>query len=100
MAREPCVYILASGRYGTIYVGVTSDLMGRLCQHRTGAVRGFTSRYGVLRLVHVEMFDDMYAAISREKQLKAWRRDWKCNWIERENREWVDLGVGLGFDPL
>jgi putative endonuclease len=100
MAREPCVYILASGRYGTIYFGVTSDLMGRLYRHRTGAIRGFTSKYGVLRLVHVEMFDDMYAAISREKQLKAWRRSWKIALIEEENPLWEDLAIGLGFDPL
>ncbi|HMG45852.1 MAG TPA: GIY-YIG nuclease family protein [Allosphingosinicella sp.] len=100
MAREPCVYILASGRYGTIYVGVTSDLMGRLCQHRSGAIPGFTSKYRVLRLVHVEMFDDMYAAISREKQLKAWRRSWKIALIEEGNPLWEDLAIGLGFDPL
>ena len=75
--REPCVYILASGRHGTIYIGVTSDLMARLHQHRTGSVPGFTRRYDVKRLVHFEMADTMDAAIAREKQLKAWRRDWR-----------------------
>ena len=100
MAGQPCVYILASGRYGTIHIGVTSDLMGRLYQHRTGAIRGFTSRYRVLRLVHFEMFDEMYAAISRERQLKAWRRSWKIALIEEVNPFWEDRAIGLGFDPL
>lgn len=100
MAREPCVYILASRRYGTIYTGVTSDLMARLHQHRTAAKPGFTSKYAVWRLVRFEMFDDMYAAISREKQLKAWRRAWKIALIEENNPFWEDRAIELGFDPL
>ena len=100
MERQPCVYILASGRHGTIYIGVTSDLMGRLFQHRTKATRGFTARYGVARLVYFEMAETMEAAIAREKQLKAWKRDWKIALIERDNPHWEDLAVGLGFDPL
>ena len=100
MSKQPCVYILASRRHGTIYIGVTSDLMARLDQHRTGAVPGFTSKYDVGRLVHFEMYDDMYTAISREKQLKAWRRAWKIALIEKDNPDWVDLAVGLGFEPL
>jgi putative endonuclease len=100
MERQPCVYILASRKHGTIYIGVTSDLMGRLYQHRTKATRGFTARYGVARLVYYEMAETMEAAITREKQLKAWRRDWKIALIERENPHWEDLAVGLGFEPL
>jgi putative endonuclease len=98
--RVPCVYILASDHYGTIYIGVTSDLIGRLWQHRNGAVPGFTSRYGVYRLVHFEMFNDMDSAIAREKQLKRWHRQWKLNLIDAENPEWRDLAVGLGFEPI
>jgi putative endonuclease len=100
MERQPCVYILASGRHGTLYVGVTSDLMGRLHQHRTGATPGFTSQYGVHRLVHFEVAETMEAAIAREKQLKTWRREWKTNLIERENPFWEDLAITLGFPPL
>ena len=97
--RQPCVYILASGKHGTLYIGVTSNLMARLHQHREGLIEGFTSRYGVDRLVRFEMFDDMANAITREKQLKKWNRDWKLNLIESDNPEWVDLAVSLGFAP-
>src|SRR5690242_4526894 len=96
MSEQPCVYILASRRNGTIYIGVTSDLMARLHQHRTGAVPGFTSEHRVWRLVHFELFDDMYTAISREKQLKAWRRAWKVALIEETNPFWEDRAVELG----
>jgi putative endonuclease len=98
--RNPCVYILASGHYGTLYIGVTSDLMGRLWQHRNNAIPGFTSRYGVYRLVYFEMYDDMDRAIAREKQLKRWHRPWKINLINRANPDWHDLAVGLGFEPM
>ena len=98
--RNPCVYILASGHHGTLYIGVTSDLIARLWQHRNNALPGFTSRYGVCRLVHFEMFGDMEHAIAREKQLKNWRRQWKINLINAENPEWRDLAVGLGFEPM
>ena len=100
MSREPCVYILASRRHGTIYIGVTSDLMARMHQHRTRAIQGFTSEYEVWRLVHFELFDDMYAAISREKQLKAWRRAWKVALIEESNPFWEDRAVEFGFEPV
>ena len=100
MERQPCVYILTSGRHGTVYVGVTSDPMQRMHQRRSGAVPGFTSRYDVKRLVHFEMFEDMLAAIAREKQLKAWRRDWKIELIEDGNPTWADLAVEWGFEPL
>ena len=98
--KQPCAYILASKPFGTLYIGVTSDLVARLWQHREGAIEGFTKRYAVHRLVHFEMFDTMEAAIRREKQLKNWRRDWKLNLISRENPDWRDLAIGLGFDPL
>ena len=98
--RQPCVYILASQPRGTLYIGVTSDLTARLWQHREEALPGFTSRYGVKRLVWFEMRGDMEAAILREKQLKRWHRQWKINLIEATNPHWADLAVGLGFDPL
>jgi len=98
--RQPCTYILASKAYGTLYIGVTSDLVARLQQHRTNAVSGFTSRYGVHRLVRFEMFGDMASAIAREKQLKRWHRQWKINLIESENPDWHDLAPGLGLPPI
>ncbi len=99
MSKQPCVYILVSGRIGTIYAGVTSDLTARLYQHREGSIPGSTSRYGVVRLVRYEMFEDMPSAIAREKQLKRWHREWKLNLIESDNPGWSDLAIGLGFPP-
>jgi len=98
--KQPCVYILASSKHGTLYIGVTSNLIARLHQHREGLIEGFTSRYGVTRLVWFEMLATMKEAIAREKALKKWNRDWKLNLIERTNLEWVDLAPGLGFGPL
>ena len=95
MEKQPCVYILASERHGTLYVGVTSNLVSRLYQHRTGIVPGFTSRYGVHLLVRYELFGTMEHAILREKQLKRWHRQWKINLIESENPDWVDLAHAL-----
>ena len=100
MDRQPCVYILASGYNGTLYVGVTSNLIGRLMQHRAGVPDSFTTRYGVTRLVYFEMADTMDAAIAREKQLKRYRRDWKRNLIEHANLMWNDLAVSFGLPPL
>jgi putative endonuclease len=97
---EPCVYILASRRHGTLYIGVTSDLMGRIQQHRSGASKGFTFRHGVHRLVHFEMLERMELAIAREKQLKNWRRAWKISLIEKHNPFWEDRAVELGFETL
>ncbi|WJY17469.1 GIY-YIG nuclease family protein [Alteriqipengyuania flavescens] len=99
-ARDPIVYILASRPYGTLYIGVTSDLVRRLHLHRTRASPGFTSKYGVNRLVRFEQFGDMERAILREKQLKRWHRQWKINLIESENPDWHDLAPGLGFEPI
>ena len=98
--RVPCVYILASRHYGTLYIGVTSDLIGRMWQHRNDALPGFTSRHAVHRLVHFEVFGDMIGAIAREKQLKRWHRQWKINLIEAGNPHWADLAVSLGLPPL
>lgn len=98
--KQPCVYILASQSHGTLYIGVTSDLLGRLHQHRNGTFEGFSKRYSVLRLVRFELFDDMALAIAREKQLKNWHRRWKINLIESENPQWVDLAVNLGLPPI
>lgn len=98
--RLPCVYILASKPYGTLYIGVTSNLVGRLWQHRNDALPGFTSQYGVHMLVHYELFAEMEPAILREKQLKRWHRQWKINLINDSNPHWVDLAVGLGLPPL
>ena len=98
--KQPCVYILASGVLGTIYIGVTANLVARLHQHRTGSVPGFASRYGAIRLVRYELFLDMPTAIAREKQLKRWHRDWKIELIRSENPDWVDLAVGLGLAPV
>lgn len=98
--RVPCVYIMASAFNATLYTGVTSDLMARIAQHRSSAFAGFTSRYGVKRLVYFESAATMEAAIGREKQIKRRRRDWKRNLIERQNPMWNDLAVGFGFPPL
>jgi putative endonuclease len=98
--RQPCVYILASYARGTLYIGVTSNLIRRLWQHREHARPGFTADYGVHLLVHFEMFADMERAIGREKQLKRWHRGWKLNLIEEANPHWADLAVGLGLPPV
>ena len=92
--KHPCVYILASKPYGTIYVGVTSDLAHRMAQHDQGLIEGFTKKCGVKVLVYYEMHDTLDAAITREKQLKRWRREWKYRLIEQMNPDWRNL-----FDP-
>ncbi|VXC65481.1 GIY-YIG nuclease family protein [Sphingomonas sp. AX6] len=98
--RVPCVYMLASGFNGTLYVGVTSDLIARVVQHRDGNHGGFTKRYAVHWLVWFEIAATMEAAIAREKQVKRYRREWKRNLIERDNPAWNDLAEGLGLEPL
>jgi putative endonuclease len=87
----PCVYILASRRNGTLYVGVTSDPVRRIWEHREGIVPGFTKRYGVKTLVYYELHATMDAAITREKQIKEWQRAWKLALIEERNPDWSDL---------
>lgn len=88
---QPAVYILASQRNGTLYIGVTSNLVQRIWQHRNDLVEGFTEKYGVHGLVYVELLDDMLSAITREKQLKKWNRAWKLALIEKQNPTWQDL---------
>ena len=85
------VYMLASKRNGTLYVGVTSDLAGRTGQHRDALVDGFTKKYGVHKLVWFEEFADVHDAILREKRIKKWRRAWKLELIEKSNSDWNDL---------
>jgi putative endonuclease len=89
--KEPFVYILASKENGTLYIGVTSNLVQRAWQHRTGLFSGFVRKYGVHNLVYFEPHVMMDAAIIREKQLKKWNRAWKIRLIERKNPEWQDL---------
>jgi putative endonuclease len=94
--KQPAVYILASKRNGTLYIGVTSNLASRIEGHRAGLVGGFTEKYGVKTLVYFELHADMYEAISREKRLKKWSRAWKVELIERGNPEWRDLSDQTG----
>ena len=93
MSKTYFVYILASRRNGTLYIGVTSDLPRRMEQHKTLAVAGFTRTYGVTRLVYWETFGDVNEAIAREKQLKGWNRAWKIKLIEASNPEWRELSA-------
>lgn len=88
---QPCVYILASRKNGTLYVGVTSDLVKRVWQHKNDFVEGFTGRHAVHRLVWYEVHATMESAIAREKALKAWKRAWKLELIEGKNPGWDDL---------
>jgi putative endonuclease len=89
--RSPAVYILASRRNGTLYIGVTADLIKRIWHHRNVMAEGFTSRYSVHQLVYFELCDNMVQAITREKQLKKWHRAWKIRIIEEKNPQWLDL---------
>ncbi|WP_239024591.1 GIY-YIG nuclease family protein [Sphingomonas corticis] len=98
--RQPCVYILASGRNGTLYVGVTSNLVGRLMQHRDDTSAGFTTRYSVHRLVWFDMAETMLDAIATEKRIKKWPRRYKLNLIEAGNPRWRDLAGDLGLPPM
>jgi putative endonuclease len=93
--KHPCIYILASHRRGTLYIGVTSDLVKRIWAHKQDLVEGFTKKYQVHTLVYFEQFEDMFTAISREKQLKKWHRVWKIKLIEKDNDEWRDLYADL-----
>lgn len=93
--KAPAVYILASQRNGTLYIGVTSDLIQRIWQHREGVVEGFTEQYEVKTLVWYEQHETMESAISREKQLKKWNRDWKLRLIEKQNPQWLDLWLQI-----
>jgi putative endonuclease len=89
--KQPSVYILASKRNGTLYTGVTSDLVQRIWQHKNNVVKGFTEKYGVHTLVYFELHEDMESAIVREKRIKKWNRAWKLRLIEEKNPAWNDL---------
>jgi putative endonuclease len=99
--KQPCVYMLASRRNGTLYTGVTSDLVKRAWEHRSDLVEGFTKRYGVHCLVYFELHSEMADAIRREKQIKKWNRAWKIRLIEQANPRWYDLWKSIVPDaPL
>ena len=95
MQKEPAVYILASQKNGTLYVGVTSNLQQRIYQHKNDLGQGFTSKYKTHKLVYFELHENMEAAITREKQIKKWNRGWKIELIATENPEWDDLYFGI-----
>lgn len=93
--KQPCVYMLASQRNGTLYVGVTSNLVQRAWQHKEGLAEGFTKKYGVKTLVWYEQHETMESAIAREKAIKEWQRAWKIALIEKANPDWADLYAGI-----
>ena len=100
------VYIIASKRNGTLYIGVTNDLILRIAEHKSGQVEGFSKRYKIHQLVYYEDCCDIVSAITREKQLKKWKRAWKLRLIEKDNPDWRDLyqniiegEKGTGFPP-
>ena len=100
VSRDPtqvwiAVYMMATRKHGTIYIGVTSQLIGRIAQHRNGTYKGFTSKYGLGRLVWFETHTTMPSALQREKSLKKYKREWKANLIEHDNPDWSDLYPGL-----
>ena len=95
MSEQFFVYILANGKHGTLYVGVTNDVTRRVHQHKAKVVKGFTTRYGVDKPVYFEIFDDPLNAIAREKQLKKWNREWKLQLIENNDPGWIDLSHSL-----
>jgi putative endonuclease len=95
MEKQYFVYLLASKPYGTLYVGVTSNLIHRIFQHKKGLVDGFTKKYEVHQLVYYEVHLDIREAILREKRIKKWNRQWKINLIEQNNPHWINLSIGL-----
>ena len=95
MEKQPCVYLMASSKRGTLYLGVTSDIVKRVWEHKNNLVEGFTKKYGVHQLVWYEQHVDMNVAIEREKSLKKWKRVWKVALIEEQNPEWRDLYESL-----
>ncbi|NQY25805.1 MAG: GIY-YIG nuclease family protein [Piscirickettsiaceae bacterium] len=93
--KQPCVYILANKNKRTLYTGVTSDLIKRVWKHKNNITKGFTQRYHIHNLVWYEIHQEMESAISREKAIKKWRREWKVQVIEKNNPDWLDLYSGL-----
>lgn len=100
MDRTPAVYIVASRRNGTIYTGVTSNLLARIWQHRNQVFEGFTADHGCKLLVWFEIHEEMESAIIREKRVKNWNRAWRVRLIEENNPRWRDLAEDYGFDAL
>ena len=95
MHERYAVYLLASKKNGVLYIGVTSDLVRRMEQHKSLAMPGFTRRYRITRLVYVELFANVHEAIAREKQVKGWNRAWKIRLIERANPDWAELDASV-----
>ena len=95
MDKQYYVYLLASGPYGTLYTGITSNLIQRFYQHKDKLADGFTKKYNVHQLVYYELHLDVHEAILREKKIKKWRRQWKINLIEQSNPHWANLAIGL-----
>ncbi|MBL1320603.1 MAG: GIY-YIG nuclease family protein [Methylophaga sp.] len=89
--KQPCVYMLANKKNGTLYIGVTSDIIKRIWEHKNDLVEGFTQKYHIHNLVWFELHENMDSAITREKKLKRWMRDWKVTLIETNNPDWLDL---------
>ena len=97
MEKQYFVYILSNKPYGTLYTGVTSNLLQRIYQHKNGLIEGFTKKYNVHHLVYYEIHTDIYEAIIREKRIKRWQRQWKIKLIEQNNPNWVSLEMELGL---
>jgi putative endonuclease len=95
MDKQYFVYLLASKPYGTLYTGITSNLIQRVYQHKEGLIDGFTKKYNVHQLVYSEVHSDVNEAILREKRIKKWNRQWKINLIEQHNPQWLNLANGL-----
>jgi len=95
MIKQPYVYILASKKNGVLYIGVTSNLIQRIWQHKNKQAEGFTKKYNVHTLVYYEQHEVMETAITREKQMKKWKRDWKVKLIEKDNPQWEDLWLKI-----
>ena len=95
MTKQPYVYILARKKNGTLYIGVTSNLIQRIWQHKNNQIEGFTKKYNVHTLVYYEQHEMMETAITREKQMKKWKRDWKIKLIEKDNPQWEDLWLKI-----
>ncbi|MBE9550402.1 MAG: GIY-YIG nuclease family protein [Proteobacteria bacterium] len=95
MQKIPCVYIMTNRSHGVLYTGVTSDVVGRVYEHKQHMVKSFTKKYNLERLVYYELHEDMYSAITREKNIKNWKRQWKIELIEDMNPDWFDLYEGI-----
>ncbi|MCH9852143.1 MAG: GIY-YIG nuclease family protein [Alphaproteobacteria bacterium] len=93
--KHPCLYILASKKNGTLYIGVTGDIVQRIHEHKSGVMEGFTKKYNISLLVYYEQHETIEVAIIREKQLKKWNRQWKIELIEKDNLQWLDLSDSL-----